>query len=132
VRWSLAAKIALGTGSLVLALPLAELALLLLWHNPYAAAAPDRFVLLPMARAGLDIAVDRKAIDPELPSVRFRADHVPRDGPGVAMVMHRFDAAIRDGRPEAQVSSSRQLPSRKLSPSPTSAARSSWRPNSGK
>ena len=51
-----------------------EASLRLFWHNPYRYEVPEHVLRLPVNHARTDHVVDRSAIDPEQPRVRFRTD----------------------------------------------------------
>jgi lysophospholipase L1-like esterase len=60
--------------SAVVALAFCEITLRIFWHNPFRHESTERVLRLPLNHAGSDHLVDRSAIDPEQPMVRFRTD----------------------------------------------------------
>src|SRR5262245_9530861 len=60
--------------SVVIAFAFCEVGFRLFWHNPYRYEVPERVLRLPIAHARTDHVLDRSAIDPERPMVRFRTD----------------------------------------------------------
>lgn len=67
-------KLALVLMSTLLALLAAEVVLRVVWHNPYASEKSDRIVKLRLQHADADHHIDRSAIDPDNPVVRFHID----------------------------------------------------------
>jgi lysophospholipase L1-like esterase len=60
--------------SLFLGLGLGEVALRLLWHNPYRNESPDHVVKIQIHHPRSDFLIDRRAIDTEQPTVRMRTN----------------------------------------------------------
>jgi lysophospholipase L1-like esterase len=60
--------------SSVVTFALCETGLRLFWHNPYRYEIPERVLRLRINHARTDHFVDRSAIDPQRPTVRFRTD----------------------------------------------------------
>ena len=67
-------KLFLLVASGLVSLLLAELALRLLWANPYVGSEPDAMVRLYMHHANLELRFERDMIDPEDPWVDFRTN----------------------------------------------------------
>jgi lysophospholipase L1-like esterase len=68
------AKLLLATASAIVALLLLEVALRVVWDNPYARELPDRVLALSMQHAHANLPIDRSVIDPEQPTVRLRTN----------------------------------------------------------
>jgi lysophospholipase L1-like esterase len=60
--------------SAVISFAFCEVGFRLFWHNPYRYEVPERVLRLRIHHARTDHFVDRSAIDPERPTVRFRTD----------------------------------------------------------
>jgi hypothetical protein len=60
--------------SSVVSFAFCEIGLRLFWHNPYRYEIPERVLRFRIAQARTDHVLDRSAIDPERPMVRYRTD----------------------------------------------------------
>jgi len=67
-------KLALLVGTLLLMLVLGELALRVLWRNPFASESPDLLLTLRWQHNLTDRLVDRSVLHLDPPKVRFRTD----------------------------------------------------------
>jgi lysophospholipase L1-like esterase len=67
-------KTLLSLSSCLVCLFAVEAGLRLLWHNPFAHEAPDRFIALRMQHANTSKTLDRRAISRDQPTVQFRTD----------------------------------------------------------
>lgn len=71
---ALAPRVALAAATLLLMFALGEVALRVAWHNPFDNEDPDHLIKLRIQHALTDHIINRSMIDPEVPTVRFRAD----------------------------------------------------------
>jgi lysophospholipase L1-like esterase len=71
-RWK--SKACLLLGSTLVALLLTEIALRLVWHNPFVDQLPDRLVELRVQNARSNYTIDRRGIAPGSPTVHLRTD----------------------------------------------------------
>jgi lysophospholipase L1-like esterase len=69
--WGLLLLIVLSS---VVSFTLCEIGLRLFWHNPYRYELPEHILRFRLAAARTDHVLDRSAIDPERPMVRYRTD----------------------------------------------------------
>lgn len=62
------------TISTLIALAVCEVALRLVWSNPYQSGSSAQYLRLRIQPAGIDFVVDRSTIDPKMQPVRFRTN----------------------------------------------------------
>jgi lysophospholipase L1-like esterase len=73
-RLSYGGRLLLGVLSALVSFAFCEAGFRLFWYNPYRYEVPEHILRLPIHHARTDHFVDRSAIYPERPTVRFRTD----------------------------------------------------------